>query len=57
MHKRIISAFIKTLQIKLLLLSAAKLFNLRSIYCILSIVSLGNEVSTAMKCFILLLDN
>ena len=40
-HKRIISAFVKTLQIKLLLLSAAKQFTL---------ATLGNEVSTAIKC-------
>ena len=48
-QKRTISVFIKTLQIKLLPLSAAKQFTLEASQ-IPSIAPLGNKVCTAIKC-------
>ena len=56
MQKRIIYASIKTLQIKLYLYQQQSSL-LQEASCILSIVSLGNVVSIAIKCSVLPADN
>ena len=63
MHKRITTGYIKTLQVKLLLLqvkllllSAAKLFTLKSISHI-KYNTLVNKIFAAIKCSVLPPDN